>query len=117
MSLQTIVTNSPLTQDEKDFLLQRLELEGSTPEVIAAIKEALQEYIDTGFKSLGVTLDPNDPQVQATQQKFQEEVAAAEAEYNEQMENIAIDAAVLQARANKSIDGVQADLVKASIAA
>lgn len=117
MSLQTIVSSSPLAQEEKDFLLQRLEMEGATPDVVASIKEALQEYIDAGFKTLGVELDPNDPKVQAAQQQFDEDVAAAEAEYNEEMENLTIDAAVAQAKANKAIDNIQASGIKAQMAA
>ena len=117
MSLQTIVSGSPLAQEEKDFLLQRLEMEGATPDVVASIKAALQEYIDAGFKTLGVAIDPNDPKVQAVQQQFDQDVAAAEAEYNEEMENLTIDAAVAQAKANKAIDGVQAGAIKAQMAA
>lgn len=117
MSLQTIVSDSPLAQEEKDFLLQRLELEGATPDVVASIKEALQEYIDAGFKTLGVALDPNDPKVQSVQQQFEADVAAAEAEYNEELENITIDAAVAQAKANKAIDGIQVSAIKAEMAA
>ena len=117
MSLQTIVSESPLAQEEKDFLLQRLEMEGATPDVVASIKAALQEYIDAGFKTLGVELDPNDPKVQAAQQQFDTDVATAEAEYNEELENLTIDAAVVQAKANKASDGVQASAIKAEMAA
>lgn len=117
MSLQTIVSGSPLKQEEKDYLLQRLEMEGATPDVVASIKAALQEYIDAGFKTLGVELDPNDPKVQAVQQEFEAGVAAAEAEYNEELENLTIDAAVTQAKANKAIDGLQAHALKAQMAA
>jgi len=116
MSLQTIISNSPLEQDEKDFLLQRLDMEGATPEVIASIKTALQEFIDSGFKDLGVAVDPNDPKAQSISDQFKEGVAAAEAEYNEEMENLSIDAAVIQAKTNKTIDTIQINAMKASMA-
>lgn len=116
MSLQTIVTGSPLTQDEKDFLLQRLELEGATPDVVAAIKAALQEYIDAGFKTLGVALDPNDPKVQAIQQQFEEDLAAAQSEFTEELENASIDAAIVQAQAGRKLDALQAGAVKMQMA-
>lgn len=115
MSLQTIISNSPLEQDEKDFLLQRLEMEGATPEVITAIKAALQDFIDSGFKDLGIALDPNDPKVQSISDQFKAGVAAAEAEYNEEMENLAIDGAVIQAKANKAIDAIQINAMKAGM--
>ncbi len=117
MSLQTILTDAPIAEDVKAELLARFTNEGATPDVVAAIKAALQEYIDTGFKTLGIELDPNDPQVKAAQQQFDTDVAAAEAEYTEEMENLSIDAAVVQAQANKALDTMQADALKAQMTA
>jgi hypothetical protein len=117
MSLQTIISSSPLAEDQKEFLLQRLELEGATPAVITSIKESLQEYIDAGFKKLGVELDQNDSAVKAVQQKFQADITAAEAEYNEELENVSIDTAISQAKANKGLNAIQVDTIKASIGA
>ncbi len=117
MSLQTILTDAPIAEDVKAGLLARLDDEGATPDVIKAIKDALQEYIDTGFKTLGIELDPNDPKVKAAQQQFNADVAEAEAEYTEEMENLSIDAAVVQAQANKNLDTMQADALKAQMAA
>ncbi len=115
MSLQTILTDAPIADDVKAELLARLSEEGATPDVVAAIKTALQEYIDAGFKTLGIELDPNDPQVQAAQKQFDTDVAAAEAEYTEEMENLSIDAAVVQAQGNKALDGLQASALKAQL--
>lgn len=112
MSLQTIVSNAPLADDVKAQLLARLAEEGNTEEVVAAIKVALQDHIESGFKALGVTLDPSDPQVKAIDDKFKAEVAAAEKDYNDKMDDLSIDAAVIQAQANKEIDTVQAKMVK-----
>ena len=117
MSLQTIISNAPLAEDVKERLLTKLLTDGATADIVAEIKDELQAYIDAGFKTLGVQPDPNDPKVKAAQKEFDDEVAAATAEYNEEMENLSIDAAVLQAKANKDIDSMQADAIKASIAA
>ena len=117
MSLQTIVSNSPLPDDIKERLLTKLLSDGATDEVVAEIKDALQEYIDAGFKTMGVTADPNDPKVKAAQQAFDEEISAAEAEYNEEMENLSIDAAVIQAKANKDLDTVHIQTLKSGLAA
>jgi hypothetical protein len=116
MSLQTIVSNSPLADDVKEALLTELLTDGATDDVVAKIKDALQEYIDSGFKVLGVEADPNDPKVKAAQAAFDEEISAAEAEYNEEMENLSIDAAVIQAKANKDIDTMQISAMKAQMA-
>ncbi|MEK7632831.1 MAG: hypothetical protein AAB473_03495 [Patescibacteria group bacterium] len=117
MSLQTIISSSPLSDADKKALLNRLQAEGATPDVVGSIKEALQEYIDAGFKTLGVEADPNNPSVISAQQHFDEEVASAEAEYNEDVENATIDAAVAQAQTNKAIEALEADTIKAKIAA
>lgn len=117
MSLQTIISSSPLSDTDKKALLNRLQTEGATPDVVGSIKEALQEYIDAGFKTLGVEVDPNDPGVAAAQKHFDDEVASAEAEYNEEVENATIDAAVVQAQANKAIEGLEVDTIKAKMAA
>jgi len=117
MSLQTIITDSPLSAEDKKALLDRLQSEGATADVVGSIKEALQEYIDAGFKTLGIEADPNDPGVVAAQKHFDEEVASAEAEYNEEVENATIDAAVVQAQANKAIEGLEVDTIKAKMAA
>lgn len=117
MSLQTIIENAPLAEDVKERLLTKLLTDGPTPTVVAEIKDELQTYIDAGFASLGVKLDASDPAIAAAQKTFATDVAAAEAEYNANMENLAIDAAVIQAQANKDIDSAHADAIKASIAA
>lgn len=117
MSLQTILTDAPIAEDVKAELLERLDAEGATPDVVAAIKSALQEYIDAGFKTLGIELDPNDPKVQAAQKQFDDDVAAAEAEYTEEMENLAIDAAVVQVQGNKALDGLQASALTSALKA
>jgi hypothetical protein len=61
MSLQTIISNSPLEKKAKDALLKRLETEGATDSVLADIKASLKEFIDSGFKELGVTADEQKP--------------------------------------------------------
>lgn len=117
MSLQTIVTNAPLAEDVRAYLLERIEKEGATEDVLATVKEALQAYIDAGFKAEGVVIDNDHPTVVAAQQTFAEEVADATAEFTEETENLAIDAAVEQAKANKALDRLQAGAVKAQMAA
>ncbi len=117
MSLQTIIINSPLEKKDKDALLKRLETEGASESVLADIKSALQGFIDSGFKELGVAADMNDPRAKAIQTEFDEQVAQAQAEYEEEMENLNIDAAVAQAKANKALDAVQTDAIKAGLAA
>ncbi len=117
MSLQTIITNSPLEKKEKDALLKRLETEGATEAVLADIKASLQAFIDSGFKELGVTADMSDPRAKAIQAEFDEQVSRAQSELEEELENLNIDAAVAQAKANKALDGIQAGAMKASLAA
>ncbi|MFA6017940.1 MAG: hypothetical protein WCT28_01105 [Patescibacteria group bacterium] len=117
MSLQTIVQNAPLAADVKKMLLDRIASEGETPELTEDVKVALQDYIDAGFKTLGVELDPNDPKVQAVATELNEELDAVEEEYNEELENLNIDAAVAQAKGNRDIDGLEADAFKAKMAA
>jgi len=117
MSLQTIVQNASLDPKIKAQLLDRLEQDGDSPETRAAIKDALQEYIDAGFQKLGVELDPNDPKVQAVAQQLNAALDDAENDLNEKLENLNIDAAVAQAKANRALDGIQADAAKAALAA
>ncbi len=116
MSLQTIVTNAPLAEDVRAYLLERIEKEGATADVLATVKEALQAYIDAGFKSEGIEVNAKDPVVVTAQQAFAEEVAEATAEFTEETENLAIDAAVEQAKANKALDRLQANTVRAQMA-
>lgn len=117
MSLQTIVQNAPLDPKVKQGLLAQLAADGDTPETRAVVKDALQEYIDAGFKKLGVELDPNDPKVQAVTEQLNAAMDDAENELNEELENLNIDAAVAQAKANRALDGIQADAAKAALAA
>jgi hypothetical protein len=117
MSLQTIVQNAPLDPAAKQALLAQIANDGDTPETRAVVKDALQEYIDAGFKKLGVELDPNDPKVQAITAQLNASLDEAENELNEELENLNIDAAVAQAKANKALDGIQIDAMKASLTA
>ncbi len=116
MSLQTIVSNAPLAEDVKERLLTKLLSDGATEDVVAEIKYELQAYIDAGFKTMGVEVDAQDPRVKAANDAFTKEIAAAQAEYNEEIEDLNIDAAVIQASANKDIDAIQADALKAQMA-
>jgi hypothetical protein len=117
MSLHTIITNSPLSREQKDDFLARLDSEGQTSALLAEIKDALQEFIDSGFKDLGVELDQDDPRVKAANAQFDAAVADAQQEFEENMENVTIDAAVLQAKANKAIDTMQINAMKAQMGA
>lgn len=117
MSLQTIVQNAPLDPKVKQGLLAQLANDGDTPETRAIVKDALQEYIDAGFKKLGVELDPNNPKVQAVTNQLNSALDDAENELQEELENLNVDAAVAQAKANRSLDGLQAGAMKASLAA
>lgn len=117
MSLQTIVQNAPLDPKVKQGLLDQIANDGDTPETRAVVKDALQEYIDAGFTTLGVELDANDPKVQAVTTQLNASLDEAEAELNEDLENANIDAAVAQAKANKALDGIQASAMRASLAA
>lgn len=117
MSLQTIVQNAPLDAGVKQGLLAQIANDGDTPETRAIVKDALQEYIDAGFKKLGVELDPNDPKVKAITDELNTAIDEAESELAEELENLNIDAAVAQARANKTLDGIQVDAMKANLAA
>ena len=117
MSLQTIVTKSPLPQKQKDTLLARLLNEGPTEDVLHEIKTALQSFIDSGFKELGAELDQNDPRIQTVNAQFDADVAEAQSQFEEEIENLKIDAAVAQAKANKSMDTIQIQNMKAKMAA
>lgn len=117
MSLQTIVTNAPITDEVKKYLLERLEIEGATPDVVATIKQALQEYIEAGFTQLGVATNPNDPAIVAAQQKFDTEVKKAEDMFTEEVENAAIDAALIQAQTTKDLETLQVQTLKEQMAA
>ncbi len=117
MSLQTIVQNAPLDPKVKQGLLTRLANDGDTPETRAVVKDALQEYIDAGFQKLGVALDPSDPKVQAVTDQLNSALDDAQNELNEELENLNIDAAGAQAKATRSLDGLQANAMKASLAA
>ncbi len=117
MSLQTIVTNAPLDEDVKQALLERLEEEGATDDVIAAIKAALQEHIDAGFKTLGIEVDPNDPVIQKAGADFTKAVTQASTTFEEKMEDLSIDGAVAQAKANKKLETIQVQAIRAQLTA
>jgi hypothetical protein len=117
MSLQTIVQNAPLDPKTKQSLLDQIANDGDTPETRAVVKDALQDYIDAGFKKLGVELDANDPKVQTVTNQLNAAMNDAENELNEELENLNIDAAVAQAKANKALDGIQVGAMKANLAA
>lgn len=115
MSLIDIVNSSPLSDEQKTYWTGRVEAEGQTPEVVAGIREALQEYIDSGFQKLGVELDPNDPNVKEEYKKMEDEVAAAQADFDEKMADIEAEASAVTQAIAKDIDKIQADVVKAQI--
>lgn len=117
MSLQTIVQGAPIAEDVKTMLLDRITQEGVTEDVVRAVKDALQDYIDSGFQKLGVEVDQNDPKVQAMTDKLNADIDAADQELTEELENLNIDAAVAQAKANKALDSVEAQALKAKMAA
>lgn len=117
MSLQTIVQNAPIDANVKNDLLSRIALDGDTPAVREIVKDALQDYIDAGFATLGVELDSNDPKVQAVAAQLNAALDETEQELNEELENLNIDAAVVQAKANKTLDTIQMDAIKAGLTA
>lgn len=117
MSLQTILQKAPLATKTKQTLLNRIAEEGETAEVTQAVKDALQEYIDSGFKTLGVAADPNDPTIASITSTLNNELDAIENELQETLENLSIDAAVTQAKANKMIDTAGIAGMKAKMAA
>lgn len=116
MSLQTIVTSAPLTDEVKEYLLDRITNEGETADVIATVKEALQEYIDAGFKTMGIEVDPNDPRVVAAKTTRDTEIQSAMDDLDEEIENLSIDAAVVHSQANKSIETLQVNTLKTQLA-
>lgn len=115
MSLIDIITSSPLAEDKKAELVARIETEGATPEVVADVRAALQEYIDGGFQTLGVHMDPNDPGVKEATEKMEQEIAAAEADFTEKIADVEAEAKAVQQAIVKDADKIQANMIKNSI--
>src|SRR3989338_8161217 len=115
MSLIDIVNSSPLSDDQKTYWRGRVEAEGHTREVVAGIREALQEYIDSGFQTLGVVMDPNDPNVKAENAKLEAAVSAAQADFDEKMADIEAEASAVTQAVTKDIDKIEAGMIKESI--
>lgn len=115
MSLITIINDSPLAADQKTMWISRIETEGATPEVIAGVREALQEYIDGGFQKLGVAMDPNDPGLVAASNKMNSELTAAQSDFNDSVADIEAEAKAVQSAVTKDAEKVQANMIKAQI--
>ncbi len=115
MSLINIINTSPLADDQKAMWIKRIETEGATPEVVSGVREALQAYIDGGFQTLGVDLDPDDQSVKAAYQKMEDEITAAESDFTEKMGDIEAEAGAVQQAISRDVDKVQANIVKAQI--
>ncbi|KKW30544.1 MAG: hypothetical protein UY72_C0009G0007 [Candidatus Uhrbacteria bacterium GW2011_GWD2_52_7] len=115
MSLIDIINSSPLADDQKTALVERVEAEGATPDVVADVRAALQEYIDGGFQTLGVEVDVNDPAVKAATEKMEQEIAAAEADFNDSMADIDAEAKAVQQAIVKDADKIQANMIKGQI--
>lgn len=115
MSLQATIQNTPLPSEVKNMLLQRVATEGETPEVVQVVKDALQEYIDSEFAKLGITLDPNNPEVQAIAEKLNATISEIDAELSQELKEIDIQAAAAQVEANKALDAVQVQNMKSEM--
>lgn len=115
MSLIDIINASPLASDQKAMWTERIQAEGASPEVVAGVREALQEYIDSGFQKLGVVLDPNDPSVKAASEEMETQIAAAEADFNDNIADIEAEAKAVQSAVTKDADKIHAEMIKAEI--
>lgn len=111
-SLIAFVKGSSLSDDVKVVLVDRLEAEGFTTDVVDALKEAFQDNIDEAFDAAGVKLDPTDPEFIAKHQAFADELDAATKEFETESAALQSDMGKTFNGLNQQIDAVQAEQIR-----
>ena len=106
-----------LSEEEKNNYIKQLQEGKSYDEVIDDIQTKLQEKIDAIFDSEGITVDENDPEYQAKKKELDDEIAAAEAEFNQGMASLEEEASKFQGEVSKELDEAQLEDVRARLSA
>ncbi len=114
-SLISFVKGSSLTDDVKEVLVDRLEAEGLTTEVVDSLKEAFQDNIDELFDKAGVKLDPNDPEFIAQHQQYAETVDAATKEFEEGSVQLEAELAKEMKALDQDIDATHAEKIRTDL--
>ncbi len=111
-ALIAFVKGSSVSDDVKTVLVDRLEAEGLTTDVVDALKEAFQDNIDEAFDAAGVKLDPKDPEFIAKHEAYADEVDAATKEFEAASAALDADTTKTFNNLNQEIDAVQAEQIR-----
>jgi protoporphyrinogen oxidase len=114
-SLKAFVKASSLTDDVKEVLIDRLEAEGLTTDVVDALKQAFQDNLDDLFDAAGVKLDPKDPEFIAQHQQYADEVDAASQEMEDGVALIEADLQKTLHAVDGDIDAIHAEKIRSDL--
>ena len=76
-NLISIIKDSPLSNTTKEFYADKIAREGATQENLSAVRKLLEEIQATAASNLGITIDLQDPDLKASQEKLEHKVQAA----------------------------------------
>ncbi len=107
--------NEELNEEEKSHFLKQLQ-DGKDPEeVMDEIEDKLQGKIEDIFISQGVGADENDPEYQVKKKEMEDQIASAEAEFNQTMSEIEKETDQVYVDTSKEIDEVKLEEVRSKI--
>lgn len=108
------IQGSDLEESAKIAWVARIEKEGVTTELIDDLMDAIQEEMEKNFAKLGVG-DTESEEYQQKAKAMTDEIQAAQDEFNSTMDTIEADAKQEQDAILKSVEDLQAQVIKNSI--
>jgi len=81
-----LVMSSSFTQEEKAMWVERLALEGLTPDVLQDLYMATVDALQGLYKKAGIEIDETDPKFEADHAEMMEEMTRVEAEFKKESE-------------------------------
>lgn len=94
--ISTILSDAPLPSEQKNKLLERLQTEGATKEVVEAAKQSIRSYHAKKLLSQPSILDEKDPEVKVANKKFVQELRQITQKYMGELAQIEKEAQTLQ---------------------
>lgn len=106
-AIDYIKTIKELSEEEQLVFIKKIEDGGKPYEVLGEIEDAMQDKIDDIFKQAGIELDKNDPEYKAINEEMENEILAAEKEFNEAMSEIEVEINQIQLEAGRELDDIK----------
>ncbi len=110
--LEAATALDPVTKQD---IINRINKEGLTDDVLDYLKDVLQEQWDTDIASIGATLDENDPEFKKKYQETLDTIEKAKKDFDTSMNALQKEAQQIQDDTSKQLDNIQIQSVQQKI--